>query len=163
MRWRRTPVAERAAVVARLGALLDAEKDQLGRLMTLEMGKPIQAAIDEAAKCATGCRFYAEHGPSFVADARVDDDGHRSFVTYQPLGVVLAIMPWNFPFWQVIRFLAPGAGGGQRRACSSTRRTCRGARWSSSRSSDAPARPTACSRRCSSAATRWRGCSPIGA
>ena len=60
-RWRRTPVAERAAVVARLGALLDAEKDRLGRLMTLEMGKPIQAAIDEAAKCATGCRFYAEH------------------------------------------------------------------------------------------------------
>ena len=112
MRWRRTPVAERAAVVARLGALLDAEKDQLGRLMTLEMGKPIQAAIDEAAKCAAGCRFYAEHGPSFVADARVDDDGHRSFVTYQPLGVVLAIMPWNFPFWQVIRFLAPALVAG---------------------------------------------------
>src|SRR5215217_520709 len=64
--WRRTPVAERAAVVARLGELLDAEKDRLGRLMTVEMGKPIQAAIDEAAKCATGCRFYAEHGPSFV-------------------------------------------------------------------------------------------------
>ena len=111
-RWRRTPVAERAAVVARLGALLDAEKDRLGRLMTLEMGKPIQAAIDEAAKCATGCRFYAEHGPSFVADTMIDDDGHHSFVSYQPLGVVLAIMPWNFPFWQVVRFLAPALVAG---------------------------------------------------
>ncbi len=112
VRWRATPVAERAAVVARLGALLDAEKKRLGRLMTLEMGKPIQAAIDEAAKCATGCRYYAEHGPLYVADAIVDDDGHRSFVSYQPLGVVLAIMPWNFPFWQVIRFLAPALVAG---------------------------------------------------
>ena len=112
VRWRRTPVAERAAVVMRLGALLEAEKDRIGRLMTLEMGKPIQAAIDEAAKCASGCRFYAEHGPSFVADAQVDDDGHRSFISYQPLGVVLAIMPWNFPFWQVIRFLAPALVAG---------------------------------------------------
>jgi succinate-semialdehyde dehydrogenase / glutarate-semialdehyde dehydrogenase len=111
-RWRRTPVAERAAVVARLAALLDAEKERLGRLMTLEMGKPIQAAIDEAAKCAEGCRFYAEHGPGFIADSVVEDAGHRSFVTYQPLGVVLAIMPWNFPFWQVIRFVAPALVAG---------------------------------------------------
>ena len=111
-RWRRTPVAERAAVVARLGELLEREQDRLGRLMTLEMGKPIQAAIDEAAKCATGCRFYAEHGPGFVSDLRVDDEGHRSFVTYEPLGVVLAVMPWNFPFWQVIRFAAPALVAG---------------------------------------------------
>jgi succinate-semialdehyde dehydrogenase / glutarate-semialdehyde dehydrogenase len=110
--WRRAPVAERAAVVARLGDLLDAEKDRLGRLMTSEMGKPIQAAIDEAAKCATGCHFYAEHGPGFVADTQVDDDGHRSFLTYEPLGVVLAIMPWNFPFWQAIRFMAPALVAG---------------------------------------------------
>jgi succinate-semialdehyde dehydrogenase/glutarate-semialdehyde dehydrogenase len=94
-------------MVARLADLLDAEKERLGRLMTSEMGKPIQAAIDEAAKCATGCRFYAEHGPAFVADTRMDDDGHRSFVSHEPLGVVLAIMPWNFPFWQAIRFMAP--------------------------------------------------------
>ena len=112
LRWRCTAVADRAAVVARLGDLLDAERDRLGRLMTLEMGKPIQAAIHEAAKCATGCRFYAEHGPSFVADATIDDPDHRSFVSYQPLGVVLAIMPWNFPFWQVIRFLAPALVAG---------------------------------------------------
>ncbi|HEX7977967.1 MAG TPA: NAD-dependent succinate-semialdehyde dehydrogenase [Gemmatimonadaceae bacterium] len=111
-RWRRTPVTERAAIVGRLGDLLEQEKDRLGRLMTLEMGKPIQAAIDEAAKCAVGCRFYAEHGPGFVADRSVDDDGHRSFVAYEPLGVVLAVMPWNFPFWQVIRFAAPALVAG---------------------------------------------------
>jgi succinate-semialdehyde dehydrogenase / glutarate-semialdehyde dehydrogenase len=110
--WRRIPVAERAAVVARLGALLEAEKDRLGHLMTLEMGKPIQAAIDEAAKCAAACRFYAEHGPGFVADSRVDDADHRSYVSYEPLGVVLAIMPWNFPFWQAIRFMAPALVAG---------------------------------------------------
>src|SRR5258705_4512625 len=74
-RWRRTPVAERAAIVARLGDLLEHEKDRLGRLMTLEIGKPIQAAIDEAAKCAAGCRFYAEHGPEFVSDRPVRADG----------------------------------------------------------------------------------------
>jgi succinate-semialdehyde dehydrogenase/glutarate-semialdehyde dehydrogenase len=110
--WRATPVAERAAVVARLGALLDEEKERLGRLMTLEMGKPIGAAIDEAAKCAAGCRYYAEHGPSFIADEMVGDAEHRSFITYQPLGVVLAVMPWNFPFWQVIRFVAPALVAG---------------------------------------------------
>ena len=111
-RWRRAPVGERAAVVARLGELLESNKERLGRLMTREMGKPIRSAIDEAAKCATGCRFYAEHGPSFVADTAVDDEGHRSFVSYEPLGVVLAIMPWNFPFWQVIRFAAPALVAG---------------------------------------------------
>ena len=106
-RWRRTPVAERAAVVARLGALLLDERERLGRMMTLEMGKPIESAIAEAEKCAAACRFYAEHGPAFVADEPVDDEDHRSFVAYDPLGVVLAVMPWNFPFWQAIRFMAP--------------------------------------------------------
>ena len=110
--WRRTPVAERAAVVARLGQLLDDEKARLGELMTMEMGKPIQAAIDEAAKCAAACRFYAEHGPQYIADTQIDDTDHRSFVTYEPLGVVLAIMPWNFPFWQAIRFMAPALVAG---------------------------------------------------
>ena len=112
LRWRFTPVMERAAVVARLADLLDAEKERLGRIMTLEMGKPIQAAIDEAAKCATACRFYAEHGPAFIRDEHVDDLGHRSMVAYEPLGVVLAVMPWNFPFWQVVRFLAPALVAG---------------------------------------------------
>jgi succinate-semialdehyde dehydrogenase/glutarate-semialdehyde dehydrogenase len=111
-RWRRTPVADRAGVVARLGALLDTEKERIGRLMTQEMGKPIGAAIEEAAKCALACRYYAEHGPSFIADELVSDDAHRSFVAYEPLGVVLAVMPWNFPFWQAIRFMAPALVAG---------------------------------------------------
>ena len=89
-RWRRTPVATRAAVVARLGELLDAEKDRLGRMMTLEMGKPLRAAIEEAAKCAAACRYYAEHGPAFIADRPVQDTDHRSYVAYEPIGVVLA-------------------------------------------------------------------------
>ena len=105
--WRRTPVDERAGMVAQLGALLDAEKERLGRMMTLEMGKPIRAAVEEAAKCATACRYYAVHGPEFVADRIVEDPDHRSFVAYHPIGVVLAVMPWNFPFWQAIRFMAP--------------------------------------------------------
>jgi len=106
-RWRRTPVGERAAMVGRLAELLEAEKERLGRMMTLEMGKPIRAAVEEAAKCATACRYYAEHGPDFIADRHVEDAGHRSYVAYDPLGVVLAVMPWNFPFWQAIRFMAP--------------------------------------------------------
>ena len=110
--WRRTAVADRAAVVARLGTLLEQEKDRLGRMMTLEMGKPIRAAVEEAAKCAAACRHYAVHGPSYVADGIVADQDHRSFIAYDPLGVVLAIMPWNFPFWQAIRFIAPALVAG---------------------------------------------------
>jgi succinate-semialdehyde dehydrogenase/glutarate-semialdehyde dehydrogenase len=106
-RWRRTPVTERAAMVGRLAELLDAEKDRLGRMMTLEMGKPIRAGVEEAAKCASACRHYATHGPTFIADEPVPDADHRSFLAYDPLGVVLAVMPWNFPFWQAIRFMAP--------------------------------------------------------
>jgi succinate-semialdehyde dehydrogenase/glutarate-semialdehyde dehydrogenase len=112
LRWRFTPVEERAAVVARLGDLLEADKKRIGRIMTLEMGKPIGAAIEEAAKCARACHFYAENGPGFVADHGVADEDHQSFVAYDPLGVVLAVMPWNFPFWQVVRFLAPGLVAG---------------------------------------------------
>jgi succinate-semialdehyde dehydrogenase / glutarate-semialdehyde dehydrogenase len=111
-RWRRTPIAERAAVIRRVGELLEADKERIGRMMTLEMGKPITAAIEEAAKCAKACLFYAEHGPGFVADQRVPDEDHDSFIAYDPLGVVLAVMPWNFPFWQAIRFIAPAIVAG---------------------------------------------------
>ena len=111
-RWRFTPVQERTAVVARLGTLLDEEKERLGRLMTVEMGKPIRAAIEEAGKCATACFYFAEHGPSFIADNVVAGEFPGSFVTYEPLGVILAVMPWNFPFWQVVRFLAPSLVAG---------------------------------------------------
>ncbi|MDB4899775.1 MAG: Succinate-semialdehyde dehydrogenase [Gemmatimonadetes bacterium] len=105
--WRHTSVQQRADVVRRLGELLESDKARLGRMMTLEMGKPINAAIEEAAKCARCCAYYAEHGPSFIADQPIDDAGFRSFLAYEPLGVVLAVMPWNFPFWQAIRFMAP--------------------------------------------------------
>ena len=110
--WRFSAIEDRVAVVARLGELLDADKERLGRLMTLEMGKPIRAAVEDAAKCAMACRFYAQHGPAFLADLPVPDADHRSFVAYEPLGVVLAVMPWNFPFWQVVRFLAPALVAG---------------------------------------------------
>ena len=106
--WRVTPVAQRARIVARAGEILENEKDRYGRLMTLEMGKPLKAAVEEAAKCALACRYYAEHASAFVAPKHVDVDE----VQYQPLGAVLAIMPWNFPFWQVIRFAAPALCAG---------------------------------------------------
>lgn len=112
-RWRATPLAERLRVVARAGEILDAEKRQFGELMTREMGKPLQAAIDEAAKCATACRYYVEHGEAILTPTPVvEDDGEEGYVAYEPLGVVLAIMPWNFPFWQVIRFAAPALTAG---------------------------------------------------
>ncbi|HEX7020082.1 MAG TPA: NAD-dependent succinate-semialdehyde dehydrogenase [Gemmatimonadaceae bacterium] len=111
-RWRRTSISARTRAVRRAGELLDERKREYGRLMTLEMGKPIKAAIDEAAKCASACYFYAEHAARFVADEPVEVDGERSFIAYEPLGVVLAVMPWNFPFWQVIRFAAPALCAG---------------------------------------------------
>jgi succinate-semialdehyde dehydrogenase/glutarate-semialdehyde dehydrogenase len=106
--WRVTPVGERAAIVARAGEILEMDKDRYGRLMTLEMGKPLKAAVEEAAKCALACRYYAEHASAFVAPKHLDGDE----VHYQPLGAVLAVMPWNFPFWQVIRFAAPALCAG---------------------------------------------------
>jgi len=106
--WRIRPVGQRAAIVARAGEILEKDKDRYGRLMTLEMGKPLKAAIEEAAKCALACRYYAKHASEFVAPKHVDADE----VLYQPLGAVLAIMPWNFPFWQVIRFAAPALCAG---------------------------------------------------
>jgi len=80
--------------------------------MTLEMGKTLRSAIEESAKCATGCRYYAEHAAAYLADEQVTFEGEKSFVAYQPIGLVLAVMPWNFPFWQVIRFAAPALCAG---------------------------------------------------
>ena len=112
--WSHTPLGERIKVVARAGQLLDQRKDEYGRLMTLEMGKLIDAGREEAAKCATGCRYYAEHGARMLADEPVMPAGgdEHGYVAFHPLGVVLAIMPWNFPFWQVIRFAAPALVAG---------------------------------------------------
>ena len=110
--WKNTSFDERAGCLARAADILDTESERLGRLMTLEMGKPLRAGIDEALKCARGCRYYAEHGARFLADERVATDALESYVRYEPLGVVLAVMPWNFPFWQVFRFAAPALMAG---------------------------------------------------
>ena len=111
-KFRNLPFAGRARMMTQAAAILEAEKDDLGALMTLEMGKTLSSAIAEAAKCATACRYYAENAERFLADEVVETSASRSFVRYQPLGVILAVMPWNFPFWQVFRFVAPGLMAG---------------------------------------------------
>jgi len=110
--YRRSATGERAGRLAAAAEILEAERDRLGRIMTLEMGKPIAAARAEAAKCATACRYYAEHGERLLADEPVEAGAGRSFIRYQPIGPVLAVMPWNFPFWQVFRFAAPALMAG---------------------------------------------------
>jgi succinate-semialdehyde dehydrogenase / glutarate-semialdehyde dehydrogenase len=109
---RRTTFSARAQWMLKAAAILDAESRDLGRLMTVEMGKPIAAGIAEAQKCATACRYYAENAERFLADQPVKMEGGKSWVAFQPIGVVLAIMPWNFPFWQVFRFAAPSLMAG---------------------------------------------------
>jgi succinate-semialdehyde dehydrogenase/glutarate-semialdehyde dehydrogenase len=111
-RWRTTPFAERARVMTRAAEILEGERTALGRLMTREMGKPIRAAMEEAAKCATACRYYATNAERHLSRRDVRTESGESFVLFQPLGIVLAIMPWNFPFWQVFRFVAPSLMAG---------------------------------------------------
>ena len=110
--YRRSSFAERAGWLRKAAEILEAERDGLGRIMTLEMGKPVAAARAEAAKCATACRYYVEHGERLLADEEVEAGAGRSFIRYQPIGPVLAVMPWNFPFWQVFRFAAPALMAG---------------------------------------------------
>jgi succinate-semialdehyde dehydrogenase/glutarate-semialdehyde dehydrogenase len=109
---RRTSFAERAKHMRNAAGILDAECRELGRLMTQEMGKPHKAAIAEAEKCATACRYYADNAERFLADEPVRMEEGKAWVAFQPIGVVLAIMPWNFPFWQVFRFAAPALMAG---------------------------------------------------
>ncbi len=110
--YRHTPIAERAGRLIKAAEILEAEKRELGALMTTEMGKTLGSAIAEAEKCALGCRYYAENAERFLADEPVATNASRSYVRYQPLGPVLAVMPWNFPFWQVFRFVAPALAAG---------------------------------------------------
>jgi len=110
--YRHTSFSERAKNMLRAAQILENEKDECARLMTLEMGKPLKAAVAEAVKCASGCRFYAENAERFLADEIVETGAKRSFIRYLPLGPILAVMPWNFPFWQVFRFVAPGLMAG---------------------------------------------------
>ena len=111
-RYRRRPFAERAQLLMATAGILDQEKDKLARTITLEMGKLFRAAQDEIVKCARGCRFFAENSERFLEDEPAQTDAARSYVRYEPLGPVLAIMPWNFPFWQVFRFAAPALMAG---------------------------------------------------
>ncbi len=113
--YRRESFAQRAELMMAAASLLEQEKDKLARTITLEMGKLFRAAQDEIVKCARACRFYAENAERFLEDDVVQTDAARSYVRYQPLGPVLAIMPWNFPFWQVFRFAAPVLMGVRRR------------------------------------------------
>jgi succinate-semialdehyde dehydrogenase/glutarate-semialdehyde dehydrogenase len=110
--WRKVSFAERSRLMTRVADLLRDRAGDYGRRMTEEMGKPIAAAEAEIDKCAWVCDFYAEHAAQFLAQETVSTDATRSFVRYDPLGPVLAIMPWNFPFWQLFRFAAPALMAG---------------------------------------------------
>ncbi len=112
--WRQTSFADRARVVHKAAEILRQRRDEFARLMTDEMGKTLDDGRAEVEKCATNCDWFADHAREYLAEERVDIGGPEAFVTYNPLGVVLAVMPWNFPFWQVFRFVAPAlmAGNG---------------------------------------------------
>jgi succinate-semialdehyde dehydrogenase / glutarate-semialdehyde dehydrogenase len=110
--YRRMPFAERARMMMNAGAILESEKEHCARVMTTEMGKTFRSAVDEVAKCAWVCRYYAENSERFLADEIVETTASRSYIRYLPLGPVLAVMPWNFPFWQVLRFAAPALMAG---------------------------------------------------
>ncbi len=110
--YRQTSFSERSQWLQKAADILEQDKAEFAKLMTLEMGKPFKAAIAEVEKCAVVCRYYAEHAPDFLADVSIKTDANQSFVRYQPMGAILAVMPWNFPFWQVFRFAAPALMAG---------------------------------------------------
>ncbi len=110
--WRRTSFAERGKLMKKAAQIIRDKAEDYARLMAEEMGKPVKSGRSEAEKCAWGCDYYADNAEKFLQPEVVDTDASKSFVTFQPLGVVLAIMPWNFPFWQVFRFAAPALMAG---------------------------------------------------
>ena len=110
--FQRLPFTQRGRWMMKAAEILENEKEELGRLMTMEMGKPLRSAIEEAVKCAWACRYYAENAERFLADEVVETAATKSYIHYQPLGSILAVMPWNFPFWQVFRFVAPALMAG---------------------------------------------------
>ena len=105
--WKMTPYDQRASCLGNAASVLRKRKGELAKLITLEMGKIIRESEAEIEKCALACEFYSDHAEELLRDEILVSDARRSFVTFQPLGVILGVMPWNFPFWQVFRFLAP--------------------------------------------------------
>ena len=110
--WRRTSFAERTALMLACAGILENEAPRYAQTISLEMGKPLQQALGEVKKCATACRYYAEKAEIFLADENIHTAAAKSFISFEPLGAVLAIMPWNFPYWQVFRFAAPALMAG---------------------------------------------------
>ena len=110
--WRDKSFEERSALMKNCAEVLSDNKDVYGRLITLEMGKPIKESRAEIEKCALTCSYYAENAENFLKDEPIASDAGKSFIRYEPLGAVLAVMPWNFPFWQVFRFAAPAIMAG---------------------------------------------------
>ncbi len=110
--WKETTFKERSTLMMNLAEVLTSKKEKLAKLMTEEMGKPYLAGIGEIEKCALVCEYYAKNAKNFLKEQLIETDASKSFVAFEPIGVVLAIMPWNFPFWQVFRFLAPNLMAG---------------------------------------------------
>jgi succinate-semialdehyde dehydrogenase / glutarate-semialdehyde dehydrogenase len=111
-KFRKLSFAQRGAMMNKAAQILETQKEEFGRIMTTEMGKTLQSAIAEVVKCASACRYYAESAERFMAPEKLDTGGAQTSLLYQPLGVILAVMPWNFPFWQVFRFIAPNLMAG---------------------------------------------------
>ncbi|MEO8736099.1 MAG: NAD-dependent succinate-semialdehyde dehydrogenase [Edaphobacter sp.] len=110
--YQTVPLDHRALCMRKLAAILEHETEDLATIITQEMGKPLHTARQEVLKCATGCRYYADNAARILAPESIPTDGNDSYVRWDPLGVILAVMPWNFPFWQVFRFLAPALMAG---------------------------------------------------
>jgi succinate-semialdehyde dehydrogenase / glutarate-semialdehyde dehydrogenase len=112
LKWRETSLQDRAKPMSRMADIMEEEAEKYARLISLEMGKPLKDAIAEVKKCAKACRYYADNAADFLKDEEIKTEASKSIIAYEPLGVVLAIMPWNFPFWQAYRFLAPALMAG---------------------------------------------------
>jgi len=110
--WRQTSFSHRAQLMNNAAQILQAKKEDLGKLMSIEMGKPFSQAVAEANKCASVCEYYADHAERILGDQIIETDASKSYITYRPIGIVFAVMPWNFPFWQVLRFAAPALMAG---------------------------------------------------
>src|SRR5215210_5249969 len=110
--WKSLDISERSTYIRALGRVMRKNKEQYARLVTEEMGKPIRQAIAEIEKCAWLCDYYSEHSESFLRDELIPTEFRKSFVSFEPLGVIACIMPWNFPFWQVMRFAVPALTAG---------------------------------------------------